>query len=129
MDNTVCFAFVRERCWPHRVRCPSSGGKAVIRDGCDDTQHCRQRHSSKGCGSRSNKLTGTVLAGHHQPLREWLLCPFLMGLSLCDVQVMMEQQCRGLVARTPAVELRGEVEIHEVYVMALHNGRSAAVTK
>jgi hypothetical protein len=35
----------------------------------------------------------------------------------------------GLVARTPAAMLEGEVEIDEVYVAAGHNGQPAAVTK
>ena len=114
----------------------------MIRDGCDDTQPCRQRYRCKACGSRFDDLTGTVLAGHHQPLRVWVLCLFFMGLNLSncqiaselglsrsDVQAMTEQLRRGLVARTPAVELQGEVEIDEVYVVAGHKGQPAAVAK
>jgi len=87
-------------------------------------------------------LTGTVLAGHHQPLRVWVLCLYFMGLNLSnrqialelgldtsDVQAMTEQLRRGLVARTPAVELTGEVEIDEVYVVAGHKGQPEQVAK
>ncbi|MGI4796747.1 MAG: transposase [Janthinobacterium lividum] len=101
-----------------------------------------QRYRCKGCGSRFDNLTGTVLAGHHQPLRVWVLCLFFMGLNLSnrqialelglspsDVQAMTEQLRRGLVARIPAVELQGEVEIDEVYVVARHKGQPAAVAK
>ena len=42
---------------------------------------------------------------------------------------MTEQLRRGLVAKTPAVELTGEVEIDEVYVVAGHKGQPAAVAK
>ena len=42
---------------------------------------------------------------------------------------MTEQLRRGLVARTPAVELPSEVEIDEVYVVAGHKGQPAAVAK
>jgi len=83
-----------------------------------------------------------VLAGHHQPLRVWVLCLYFMGLNLSnrqiagelgldasDVQAMTEQLRRGLVAKTPAVELTGEVEIDEVYVVAGHKGQPAAVAK
>ena len=42
---------------------------------------------------------------------------------------MTEQLRRGLVAKTPAVELQGEVEIDEVYVVAGHKGQPAAVVK
>jgi len=68
-----------------------------------------------------------VLAGHHQPLRVWALCLYFMGLNLSnrqialelgldasDVQAMTEQLRSGLVAKTPVVELTGEVEIDKV---------------
>jgi len=124
------------------VRCPGCGSSSVIRDGCDDTQPHRQRYRCKACASRFDDLTGTVLAGHHQPLRVWVLCLYFMGLNLSsrqiagelglaasDVQVMTEQLRQGLVAKTPAVELTGEVEIDEVYVVAGHKGQPTAVAK
>ena len=42
---------------------------------------------------------------------------------------MTEKLRRGLIANTPAVELTGEVEIDEVYVVAGHKGQPAAVAK
>jgi hypothetical protein len=114
----------------------------VIRDGCDETQRSRQRYRCKACSGRFDDLTGTVLAGHHQPLRVWVLCLYFMGLNLSnrqiaaeldlnasDVQVMTEQLRRGFVARAPEVTLAGEVEIDEVYVVAGHKGQPAAVAK
>ncbi len=142
MDDAKCFAFVRQHRWPEGVRCPACDSSSVIRDGCDDTQPHRQRYRCKACASRFDDLTGTVLAGHHQPLRVWVLCLYFMGLNLSnrqialelgldasDVQIMTEQLRRGLVAKTPAVELTGEVEIDEVYVVAGHKGQPAAVAK
>jgi len=71
-----------------------------------------------------------------------VLCLYFMGLNLSnrqialelgldgsDVQAMTEQLRRGLAAKTPAVELTGEVEIDEVYVVAGHKGQPAAVAK
>jgi len=52
-----------------------------------------------------------------------------LGLCGSDVQAMTEQLRRGLAATTPAVELKGEVEIDEVYVVAGHKGQPAAVAK
>jgi len=52
-----------------------------------------------------------------------------LGLCGSDVQVMTEQLRRGLIANTPAVELKGEVEVDEVYVVAGHKGQPAAVAK
>jgi transposase-like protein len=142
MDDAKCFTLVRQQRWPEGVRCPGCDSNAVARDGYDDTQPCRQRYRCKACASRFDDLTGTVLAGHHQPLRVWVLCLYLMGLNLSnrqialelglsqpDIQVMTEQLRHGLVAKTPAMELHGEVEIDEVYVVAGHKGQPAAVAK
>ncbi len=142
LDDAKCFALVREHRWPDGVRCPSCGSGAVTRDGHDDTQPQRQRYRCKTCVGRFDDLTGTVLAGHHQPLRVWVLCLYFMGLNLSnwqiakelglsasDVQAMTEQLRGGLIAKTPAVELKGEVEIDEVYVVAGHKGQPAAVAK
>ena len=143
LDDAKCFAFVRQHRWPEGVRCPGCGSGAVIRDGCDDTQPCRQRYRCKACAGRFDDLTGTALAGHHQPLRVWVLCLSFMGLNLSnrqialelglspsDVQAMTEHLRRGLVAKAPpAARLEGEVEIDEVYVVAGHKGQPAAVAK
>jgi transposase-like protein len=90
LDDAKCFAFVRQRRWPDGVRCPSCDSDGVTRDGCDDTQPCRQRHRCKACGGRFDDLTGTVLASHHQPLRVWVLCLYFMGLNLSSRQIAME---------------------------------------
>ncbi len=78
IDDAKCFALVRQHRWPEGVCCPVCGSSAVIRDGHDDTQPCRQRYRCKTCSGRFDDLTGTVLAGHHQPLRVWVLCLYFM---------------------------------------------------
>lgn len=108
----------------------------------DDTQPHRQRYRCKGCQARFDDLSGTVLAGHHQPLRVWVLCLYLMGLNLSnrqialeldlavsDVQAMTEQLRAGLAAKAPPPPLSGQVEIDEVYVVAGHKGNPAEVAK
>jgi len=127
VDNAKCFELVRQHRWPEGVRCPICDSASVVRDGHDDTQPHRQRYRCKGCASRFDDLTGTPLAGHHRPLRIWVLCLYFMGLNLSnrqiaqeldlsgsDVQVMTEHLRSGLVAKTPAVTLDGEVEIDEI---------------
>ena len=52
-----------------------------------------------------------------------------LGLAVSDVQAMTEQLRTGLVAKMPAVELEGEVEIDEVYVVAGHKGQPDEVAK
>jgi transposase-like protein len=142
IDDARCYALVRQHRWPKGVRCPRCDSAAVARDGRDDSQPHRQRYHCTACGSRFDDLTGAILAGHHQPLRVWVLCLCFMGLNLSnrqiaqeldlnqsDVQLMTEQLRTGLVAKSPPVRLEGEVEIDEVYVVAGHKGNPAAVAK
>ena len=83
-----------------------------------------------------------MLAGHHQPLRVWVLCLYFMGLNLSnrqiareldldgsDAQAMTEALRGGLAAKAVPARLEGEVEIDEVYVVAGHKGQPAAVAK
>jgi transposase-like protein len=142
IDDAKCFALVRQQRWPEGVHCPACGSGSVVRDGFDETQAHRQRYRCKECAGRFDDLTGTMLTGHHQPLRVWVLCLYFMGLNLSnrqiaeelgldrsDVQAMTEQLRSGLVAKTPPVRLEGEVEMDEVYIVAGHKGQPAAVAK
>src|SRR6476469_354467 len=142
IDDAKCFALVRQHRWLEGVHCPACGSGTVVRDGFDETQAHRQRYRCKACTGRFDDLTGTVLAGHHQPLRVWVLCLYFMGLNLSnrqiaqeldlnegDVQTMTSQLRQGLVERQPEVRLEGEVEADEVYVVAGHKGNPAAVQK
>jgi transposase-like protein len=142
VDDAKCYALVRQHRWPDGVRCPQCNSADITRNGRDDPQPHRQRYRCRGCDSRFDDLTGTVLAGHHQPLRVWVLCLYFMGLNLSnrqiareldlnvsDVQVMTEQLRAGLTAKIPPVSLEGEVEIDEVDVVAGHKGHPDAVAQ
>jgi transposase-like protein len=142
VDDAKCYELVRQHRWPEGIRCPRCESASVARHGRDEAQPHRQRYRCAGCGARFDDLTGTALAGHHQPLRVWVLCLYLMGLNLSnrqiaqeldlgvsDVQAMTEHLRQGLTARLPPVRLEGEVEIDEVYVVAGHKGQPAAVAK
>src|SRR3712207_9371778 len=48
-----------------------------------------------------------------------------LGLGASDVQAMTERLRQGLVARAPATQLEGGVEIDEVYIVAGHKGQPA----
>ena len=124
------------------VRCPDCESAHVVKQGRDDTEPQRQRYECRACRRRFDDLTDTIFAGHHQPLRVWVLVLYLMGLNLSneqiakeldlgtsDVQAMTEALRRGLTAKLPPVILRGEVEIDEVYVVAGHKGHPEAVAK
>ena len=142
LDDAKCFELIRQHRWPSGVRCSECGSASVARNGHDETQPHRQRYRCNGCGIRFDDLTGTVLAGHHQPVRVWVLCLYFMGLNLSglqiakelglnedDAQTMASQLREGLTAKVPEVTLEGVVEMDEGYVVAGHKGNSAAVQK
>lgn len=142
IDDAKCYALIRQYRWPNGVCCPHCDSASVVRNGHDDTQRHRQRYRCTACRTRFDDLTGTILAGHHQPLRIWVLCLYLMGLNLSnrqiaqeldlsesDAQDMTEHLRNGIVAKTPPTTLEGEAEIDEVYVVAGHKGQPAEVKK
>src|SRR5689334_17019837 len=79
LDEAKCFELVRQYRWPDGVRCPDCDSAMVIRNGHDDGQRHRQRYLCKACHGRFDDLSGTVLAGHHQPLRVWVSCLAVAG--------------------------------------------------
>jgi len=114
----------------------------ITKQGHETTQPARQKYRCGICRRYFDDLTGTVLAGHHQPLETWILCFYFMGLNLSnaqiaedlglnpnDVQRMTEQLRTGIVERQPEPVLSGEVECDEVYVIAGHKGNPGAVKK
>ena len=90
VSNVTCYEKVRELRWPHGVCCPHCNASSIIKRGKDDSQKERQRYECKTCGKRFDDLTGTVLEGHHQPLKVWILCLYFMGLNLSNQQIAKE---------------------------------------
>ena len=142
IDDAKCFETVRQMRWTNGVTCPHCTSPHVTKQGYDETQPARQKYECVTCRRRFDDLTGTIFAGHHQPLRAWILCLYFMGLNLSneqiakeldlnsdDVQMMTSQLRAGIVARAPEVTLSGAVECDEVYVVAGHKGHPEVVKK
>ena len=142
IDDAKCFETVRALGWDDGIRCPHCGWDQIIKRGFDETQPHRQRYQCHGCERSFDDLTGTILAGHHQPLRTWILCLYFMGLNLSnqqiaqelglnkdDVQQMTTQLRQGIVDHKAPAALEGEVECDEVYIVAGHKGHPDAVKK
>src|SRR5262249_18695266 len=142
IDEAKCFETVRPLRWPDGVMCPHCDSHGISKDGRDATRTGRQRYLCQACHRRFDDLTGTIFAGHHRPLKTWILCLYLMGLNLSnqqiaeeldlnrgDVQEMTTRLRSGVVERRPPVTLSGEVECDEVYVVAGHKGHPEAVLK
>ena len=111
IDDARCYELIRHHRWPEGVRCTACSSAAVIRHGHDETQRHRQRYRCKDCGARFDDLTGTVLAGHHQPLRVWIRCLYFMGLNLvwafqCQAVSSSSLQCVHPYVRSEEPSLR-----------------------
>jgi transposase-like protein len=142
IDNAKCYQMVRQLRWPEGVECPHCHASQVVKNGHDETQPDRQRYLCRMCNRAFDDLTGTVFAGHHQPLAVWMLCLYFMGLNLSNRQIAAELEIHensiqemtttlrnGIVAQEPNVMLEGTVECDEVYVVAGHKGHSESVQK
>jgi transposase-like protein len=62
----------------------------MTKQGRDDTQPERPRYRCKSCERRFDDLPDTLFAGHHQPLRVWILCLYFMGRNLANQQIAKE---------------------------------------
>lgn len=142
IDDAKCYRIVRQLRWSEGVCCPHCESAEVIKRGKDDTQPQRQRYLCKTCGFNFDDLSDTIFAGHHQTLRQWIGCLYLMGLNLSseqiaaeldldkdDVYAMTMQLRLGIVTRQPEEKLSGEVECDEMYLNAGHKGKREAVKK
>ncbi len=113
VDDAQCDDTVREWRWPEGRQCPCCDSKRVIKRGFDDKESARQRDECRACEKRFDDLTETIFAGHHQPLKVWILCLYFMGLNVSnepmaeeweldrsDVQEMTTQLREGIVKKS-----------------------------
>ena len=142
IDDAKCYQMVRDLRWPDGTRCPHCQSEQVVKNGHDTHEVERQRYLCRACGRSFDDLTNTVFAGHHQPLKIWMLCSYFMGLNLSNQQIaaelglskfqahdMTKKLRQGVVDRQEPVVLEGEVECDEVYVVAGHKGQPEEVKK
>ena len=58
---------------------------------------------------RFDDLTDTIFAGHHQPLKVWILCLYFMGLNLSNEQSAHELSLHESDAYQMTTALRGGI--------------------
>jgi transposase-like protein len=90
VDDRLCYEKVRELRWQEGVNCPHCGSSSYRRHGHHNSNEHRYRYFCRGCEKYYDDLTGTVFEGHHQPLKVWILCLYLMGLNLSNRQISKE---------------------------------------
>ena len=142
VSDDKCYETVRDLRWPSGVCCAHCKSKNIKKRGKNEKHFCRQRYFCHDCHKNFDDLTNTVFSGHHQPLKTWITCLYLMGLNISNHQISQELSLNrndvhdmtsvlraGVVERKPQEELSGEVEFDEVYIVAGHKGNPDAVKK
>jgi len=107
IDDVQCDQTVRELRWPDGVVGPSCESTYVITRGFDDTEPARQRSECHDGHTRFDDRTDTIFAGHHQPLKVWVLCLYFMGLNLSNEQIAHELSINESDAYQMTTALRG----------------------
>jgi transposase-like protein len=92
--------------WSEGRECPFCNSISTIKKGYDDKESARQRYECKECGKGFDDLTGTIFAGHHQPLKVWILCLYFMGLNLSNNQISKELDLNRSDVHKMATQLR-----------------------
>jgi transposase-like protein len=90
IDDAKCYEVVRPLRWPDGVTCPQCGSHQIKKRGHHDRNSYRQRYVCQSCQQQFDDLSGTVLEGHHRPLKVWVICLYLMGLNLSNGQIAAE---------------------------------------
>jgi transposase-like protein len=98
IDEVQYYQTVRALRWPEGIACPSCASKHVIKRGFDDTEPACQRYACHDCDQRFDDVTDTIFAGHHQPLKVWILCLYCMGLNVSNDQIAHELALNGQTA-------------------------------
>jgi transposase-like protein len=106
IDDAKGFETVRHLRWPDGVHCPTCDSSEITKQGRDESQPERQRYLCKSCERRFDDLTDTIFAGHHQPLRIWVLCLYFMGLNLSNQQIAKELDLTPSDAHQMTCQLR-----------------------
>lgn len=142
VDDRLCYEKVRALRWSQGVKCPYCQSPLHKRHGHHNNSEHRYRYQCKACHKYFDDLTNTVFQGHHQPLKVWIICLYLMSLNLSNAQIakelgisQSESQAmssllrEGVYEKRPEQVLEGEVEFDELYLIAGHKGHREAVKK
>jgi transposase-like protein len=142
VDDRLCYEKIRELRWSEGVKCPHCQSAKHKRHGHHNNSEHRYRYQCKSCHKYYDDLTNTIFQGHHQPLKVWIICLYLMNLNLSNAQIgkelglsdndahhMTSYLRQGVYEKRPQEILSGEVEFDELYLVAGHKGNSSAVKK
>jgi len=92
----ACFAVINDlfspvgQFVPRKSLSLRQAASKINKRGFHTHQVFRQRYRCQACEQQFDDLSGTIFEGHHQPLRVWVLCLYLMGLNLSNEQIAAE---------------------------------------
>ena len=109
VDDQKCYEVVRELRWPEGITCPKCQSRNITKRGFHSRQEFRQRYTCSDCQTQFDDLSDTIFEGHHQPLRVWILCLYLMGLNLSNEQIGQELDLASKDAQAMTSQLRAGI--------------------
>src|SRR5215471_15964382 len=109
IDDVQCYQTVCELRWPDGMTCPACQSTQVIKRGFVDTEPARQRYACHDCETRFDDLTDTIFAGHHQPLKVWVVCLYFMGLNISNEHIAQAWALHGSDVHQMTTQLRAGI--------------------
>ena len=90
LDSGKCHKMLRQHRWPDGVRCPHCDAISIISRGESHRHAGRNRYQCSDCKCNFDDLSLSVFSGHHQPLKVWIYCLYLMSLNIFNLQIAKE---------------------------------------
>ncbi len=109
VDDQKCYEVVRELRWSEGITCPKCQSRNITKRGFHAHQEFRQHYACSDCQTQFDDLSDTIFEGHHQPLRVWILCLYLMGLNLSNEQIGQELDLASKDAQTMTSQVRAGI--------------------
>ncbi len=103
IDAATGDAGVRAMRWPDGGKWPHGGSAAITQRGVHNEQAPRQRDACHAGRRQGDDLTGTILAGQHQPVGGWVVGRYCRGLNLSNAPLAadLDLDPDGAQAMTP----------------------------
>ena len=90
LDTRKCYEMIKLHRWPEGVICPHCDSSAISLRSEHHRHAGKNRYQCKNCHRRFDDLSLSVFSGHHQPLKVWVHCLYLMSLNISNLQIAKE---------------------------------------
>ncbi len=90
IDDAKCYQTIRDLHWPEASSSTKCCSIQFINPGNQAAYSYRTKYQSQTSGNQFYDVSGAIFESHHQPLRTWFVCLYLMDLYLSNEQIAAE---------------------------------------